>query len=394
MTNTPRRDRPAPFTTMPARAALLTLLTTGVATVAAAETAPAKQFTADGVPVKVEQLATGLENPWSVEALPDDGGYLVTERPGRLRLVKNGTLSEPIAGLPKISAGGQGGLLDLALDPKFSTNRTLYFTASIAGDGGRGTAVFSAVLAQDEKNLSAVKQLFAMNRFTGAGQHFGSRIAATDNGKLFFGIGDRGDGKRAQDRQDHAGAVLRINTDGSVPNDNPYATAKDALPELWSKGHRNPQGITIDTQTGTLYTVEHGARGGDEINIPAAGKNYGWPVITYGINYNGARIGEGTAKTGLEQPVHYWDPSLAPGAIAVYRGTMFPEWNGDFLVAALKFKLLSRLDRDADGKVTSEKPMIEDQYGRVRDVVVAADGAVLVVTDESNGALLRLSRGI
>jgi len=390
MTNTPRYARPARFKKAPAKLALLALLTT--ATGAAAQT-PSKQFSADGVPVKVEQLAVGLENPWSVEALPEDGGYLVTERPGRLRLVKDGTLFEPITGLPKISAGGQGGLLDIALDPKFPANRTLYLTASIAGDGGRGTAVFSAVLAKDSKSLTSVKQLFAMNRFTDAGQHFGSRIAVTDDGKLFFGIGDRGDGKRAQDKQDHAGAIMRINTDGSVPNDNPYATAKDGLPELWSKGHRNPQGITIDTETGTLYTVEHGARGGDEINTPAAGRNYGWPVITYGINYNGAKIGEGTTKPGLEQPVHFWDPSLAPGAIAVYRGKMFPEWNGDFLVAALKFKLLSRLDRDADGKVTAEKPMIEDQYGRIRDVVVAPDGAVLAVTDESNGALLRLSRG-
>jgi glucose/arabinose dehydrogenase len=394
MTYRPRRDRNACFKNTPAKLALLTLLSATLATAAVAQTAPAKQFSAEGVPVKVEQLASGLENPWSVEALPDNGGYLVTERPGRLRLVKDGKLSQPITGLPKISAGGQGGLLDLALDPKFSANRTLYFTASIAGDGGRGTAVFSAVLAADGKNLASVKQLFAMNRFTDAGQHFGSRIAVTDDGKLFFGIGDRGDGKRAQDKQDHAGAILRINTDGSIPKDNPYASGKDALPELWSKGHRNPQGITIDPETGTLYTVEHGARGGDEINIPAAGKNYGWPVITYGINYNGAKIGEGTAKPGLEQPVHYWDPSLAPGAIAVYRGKMFPEWNGDFLVAALKFKLLSRLDRDAGGKVVSEKPMLKDAYGRVRDVAVAPDGAVLVVTDESDGALLRLSRGI
>ena len=301
-------------------------LLSAVALLTAATAAPAQAagYQTETAAVSVDTIAGGLEQPWSVEVLPD-GAYLVTELPGRLRLVRDGKLSEPITGLPDISVGGQGGLLDVAVDPRFADNRKIYFTASIAGDGGRGTAVFSATLSPDDTALSDVKRLFVMNRLTGAGQHFGARIAIRDDGTLIFGIGDRGQGRRAQDPQDHAGSLMRINRDGSVPNDNPYAASGQALPEIWSTGHRNPQGITIDPQDGSLYTVEHGARGGDEINVPAPGKNYGWPVISYGKDYSGAKLGEGTAKAGLEQPLHYWDPSIAPGAIAVYRGKMFPE---------------------------------------------------------------------
>lgn len=340
-----------------------------------------------GVPIAVETLATGLENPWSVEALPD-GGFIVTERPGRLRIVRDGKLSAPLSGLPEVRASGQGGLMDLALAPDFTKSRRLYFTAAIPGPGGQGTAVFAARLAENEKGLTQVTRLFAMNKFTGKGQHFGSRIAIAADGTLFFGIGDRGDRDRAQDGADHAGSILRINTDGSAPSGN----GGFAAPEIWSIGHRNPQGLTFDPADGTLYSVEHGARGGDEINTPKAGRNYGWPVITYGRDYTGFRIGVGTAKDGLEQPLHYWDPSIAPGAIAVYRGAMFPEWDGDFLVAALKFELLSRLDRDASGKVAGEERLLRGAYGRIRDVTVAPDGAVLMVTDEAKGALLRLYR--
>ena len=340
-----------------------------------------------GVPIAVETLATGLENPWSVEALPD-GGFIVTERPGRLRIVRDGRLSAPLSGLPEIRASGQGGLMDLVLAPDFTKSRRLYFTAAIPGPGGQGTAVFAARLAENEKGLTQVTRLFAMNKFTGKGQHFGSRIAIAADGTLFFGIGDRGDRDRAQDGADHAGSILRINTDGSAPSGNGGFAAS----EIWSIGHRNPQGLTFDPADGTLYSVEHGARGGDEINTPKAGRNYGWPVITYGRDYTGFRIGVGTAKDGLEQPLHYWDPSIAPGAIAVYRGAMFPEWDGDFLVAALKFELLSRLDRDASGKVAGEERLLRGEYGRIRDVTVAPDGAVLMVTDEAKGALLRLYR--
>ncbi len=341
--------------------------------------------------LQVDTVADGLEHPWSVEVLPD-GAYIVSERPGRMRVVRDGKANEPIEGLPDIYAGGQGGLLDIALDPAFPTTRKLYFTASIPGDGGQGTAVFSAVLSGDEKQLDNVTRLFAMNRFSATSQHFGSRIAIAGDGRLFFGIGERGEMDRAQDPMDHAGSILRIDTDGSVPADNPYADGRKGMPEIWSIGHRNPQGITIDPENGRLLTVEHGARGGDEINNPQPGRNYGWPVISYGHHYSGAEIGKGEAAKGFEQPLYYWDPSIAPSALAVYRGAMFPEWQGDFLVSALKYQLLARLEPDAEGRVLQEERLLERDYGRIRDVVVAPDGAVLLLTDEENGALLRLSR--
>ena len=352
-----------------------------------ASAAEIRAFQAGNIPIAVETLATGLENPWAVEVLPD-GGLLITERPGRLRILRAGKLSNPLEGVPEVYASGQGGLLDVALAPDFAENRRIYFTASIPGEGGQGTSLFSAKIAPDESGITEVSSLFAMNRFTGKSQHFGSRIVIARDGTLFFGIGDRGERDRAQDDSDHAGSILRINNDGSVPKDNGGFGA----PEIWSIGHRNPQGLTMDPADGTLYSVEHGARGGDEINTPRAGRNYGWPIITYGRDYTGFKIGEGTVREGLEQPLHYWDPSIAPGAIAVYRGAMFPEWQGDFLVAALKFELLSRLDRDESGKVTAEERLLAEEYGRIRDVVVAPDGAVLMVTDEKNGAVLRLSR--
>ena len=341
--------------------------------------------------VVVTPVASGLEHPWSVEIMPD-GAYIVTERPGRLRIVRDATLGEPIEGLPKLFVGGQGGLLDIALSPDFAKSRQLYFTASVPGPGGQGTALFSARLSDDERRLEAVARLFAMNRFTGTTQHFGSRIAIAKDGSLFFGIGERGEMDRAQDPMDHAGSILHVGPDGKPASGNPYADGTKGLPEIWSIGHRNPQGIVIDPADGTLYTVEHGARGGDEINIPTAGGNYGWPVVSYGKHYSGAEIGIGQSAEGYELPIHYWDPSIAPGAIDVYRGAMFPEWNGDFLVAALKYQLLARIERDENGVVTGEERLFDGDYGRIRDVKVAPDGSVLLLTDEEDGQLLRVSR--
>jgi glucose/arabinose dehydrogenase len=229
-----------------------------------------------------------------------------------------------------------------------------------------------------------------MNKLTGTGQHFGSRIAIAADGSLFFGIGDRGDEDRAQDQADHAGKIMRINADGAPSSANPSG---QPLPEVWSSGHRNPQGIVIDPADNRLYTVEHGARGGDEINAPEAGNNYGWPVISYGKHYSGAEIGIGQSADGYEQPLHYWDPSIAPGALAVYRGAMFPEWEGDFLVAALKYQLVARIERRSDGTIGAEERMLEGEYGRIRDVKVAPDGSILLVTDEEDGQLLRITRG-
>lgn len=352
---------------------------------------PTQAIRTQKVTVKVETIATGLEHPWAVAVLPD-GAYLVTERPGRMRLIRDGKVSDPIAGVPEVYARGQGGLLDVALDPKFTGNRTLYFTASVAADGGSGTAVFRAKLSSDEKQLTDVKRIFLMNKLSRGNIQYGSRIAIARDGSLFVGFGDRGEQDRAQDFHDDAGSIIHIEADGSIPANNPFKDCKSALPEIWSKGHRNPQGITFDTATNKLYTAEHGARGGDEINSPEAGKNYGWPVISYGVNYSSTKIGVGTAKAGMERPLFYWDPSIAPGAIAVYRGKMFPEWNGDLLVTALKFKLLSRLSRDGSGKITERERMFDGEFGRMRDIIVAPDDALLITTDEDDGALLRVAR--
>lgn len=348
-----------------------------------------REHRARDVTLEVTSVASGLEHPWSVEVLPD-GAYIVTERPGRIRIIRDGEVSRPLGGLPRIAAVGQGGLLDIALAPDFAETRRLFFTAAVPGPGGQGTGVFSARLSPNERRLEDVRRIFLMNKLTGAGQHFGSRIAIAADGSLFFGIGDRGDEDRAQDQADHAGKIMRINADGTPSAANPRG---QPLPEVWSSGHRNPQGIVIDPADNRLYTVEHGARGGDEINAPEAGNNYGWPVISYGKHYSGAEIGIGQSADGYEQPLHYWDPSIAPGALAVYRGAMFPEWEGDFLVAALKYQLVARIERGGDGSIGSEERMLEGEYGRIRDVKVAPDGSILLVTDEEDGQLLRITRG-
>lgn len=363
--------------------------------VAAVSTAPAvaeiREFPSKKAALAVETLATGLKQPWSVEVLPE-GGYLVSEKGGTLRLVRNGRVSPPISGVPEVATNGQGGLLDIALAGDFATSRILYLTYSAHGDGGAGTAVARARLSDDGARLEDATRIFLMSRLTARAQHFGSRIAIAKDGSLFFGIGDRGEGERSQDPRDHAGAILHINPDGSPHADNPFLGTSDGLAEIWSKGHRNPQGLTIDPKDGTLLTAEHGARGGDEINAPQPGRNYGWPLISYGRHYSGAEFERGSAAEGFEQPLYYWDPSIAPGAIAVYRGAMFPEWDGNLIVAALKYHLVARLERDESGAVIAEERLFDGEFGRIRDVVVAPDGALLLLTDDANGSLLRVSR--
>ncbi|MEO9340129.1 PQQ-dependent sugar dehydrogenase [Mesorhizobium sp. SB112] len=352
-----------------------------------------KTFETDTVNVQAQILADGLEHPWGMDFLPD-GDVIVTERPGRIRILSGDALSDPVEGVPDVAATGQGGLLDIVIAPDFESSSLIFFSFSEAGDGGAGTAVASAKLVRDgaSARLEDVNTIFSMSKKTGAGQHFGSRLVFNTDGTLFITTGDRGDGKRAQDMNDHAGAVLRINQDGTIPADNPSPDGSAHLPEIWTKGHRNPQGAVLDPVTGTLVTAEHGAKGGDEINVVEVGKNYGWPIISYGVNYNGTAIGEGTEKEGLEQPAFYWDPSIAPSGLISYQGEMFPEWKGDLFVGALKFSLLSRLERDDAGKITGEERMFEGEFGRIRDVNLAPDGAIWLLTDESNGAIVRLSR--
>lgn len=342
-------------------------------------------------PLAIETVASGLNHPWSVEVLPD-GSYLVSEKGGALRRVQSGKVSPPISGVPDVATNGQSGLLDIALARDFETSRILFLTYSARGDGGTGTAVARARLSEDGTRLEDTTRIFQMNRLTTRGQHFGARIAVAGDGSLFFGIGDRGEGERAQDPRDHAGAILHINPDGTPHADNPFLGSSDGLAEIWSKGHRNPQGIAIDPMDGTLLTAEHGARGGDEINNPQPGHNYGWPRVSYGRHYSGAEFELGSTSKGYEPPLYYWDPSIAPGAIAVYRGAMFPEWDGNLIVAALAYQLVARLERDENGAILSEERMFDGEFGRIRDVVVAPDGALLLLTDEDDGALLRVSR--
>jgi glucose/arabinose dehydrogenase len=342
--------------------------------------------------VSVEKLAGPLEHPWSLAVLPD-GAMLVTERPGRLRLVVDGAvLPEPVAGVPRVRASGQGGLLDIALDPDFAGNRLVYLAYSEAGEGGAGTAVARGRLVRDgaTARLEDVEVIFRQVPKVGGGAHFGARLVFAPDGTLFIGLGERQQRDRAQDLGTTLGKVVRIEADGAVPSDNPFAGQAGARPEIWSYGHRNIQAAALDPATGELVTVEHGARGGDEVNRPEAGKNYGWPVITHGVDYSGDPIGIGRKAPGMEQPVYQWTPSIAPSGMAFYTGTAFPEWNGDLFVGALRGEVLVRLDVE-DGRVVGEERMLEGTLGRIRDVRQGPDGSLLLLTDARDGAIWRLS---
>ncbi|MEJ8572148.1 PQQ-dependent sugar dehydrogenase [Microbaculum marinum] len=341
-------------------------------------------------PLHVETVAEGLDHPWSLAFLPD-GAMLVTERPGPVRLVSaDGELSEPLAGAPRTREWGQGGMLDVVLDPDFESNGTVYMSFAEIDGGVAGTAVARAQLVRDgaAARLDNTQVIFRMNRKTSTTRHFGSRLVFAPDGTLFVTVGERGAMDRAQDPNDHAGSVIRINPDGSVPADNPFVQG-GGLPEIWSIGHRNPQGAALNPETGELWTVAHGARGGDEINIPKAGRNYGWPEISYGTHYSGARIGVGTSKEGMEQPVHYWDPSIAPSGMAFYTGDAFPEWQGDVFVGALKLQYLARLDLEGE-EVVGEEKLLTGLGERIRDVREGPDGYLYVLTDADDGRILRI----
>ncbi len=340
--------------------------------------------------VRAETVASGLEHPWSLEFLPD-GRMLVTERPGRLRLVNtDGTLSAPLAGLPEIHARGQGGLLDIALDPAFATNRTIYLSFAEPGEGGAGTAVLRARLG--EGTLEGVAVIYRQRPKVESNGHFGSRLVFAQDGKLFITQGDRQAAQfrgRAQLLDQGMGKIMRINPDGSIPEDNPFVGQDGAQPEIWSYGHRNVQAAALHPETGQLWTIEHGARGGDELNHPEKGKNYGWPVITYGRDYSGARIGEGSAKEGMEQPVYYWDPVIAPSGMTFYTGDAIPGWKGSILVGSMTPGGLVRLVMQ-DGTVQREERYLGDLRERFRDVKQGPDGFLYVVTDSPEGRVLRI----
>ncbi|HET8679809.1 MAG TPA: PQQ-dependent sugar dehydrogenase [bacterium] len=339
--------------------------------------------------VRVETVARGLERPWGLAFLPD-GRMLVTERPGRLRIVeRDGRLSEPLTGVPQVFAQGQGGLLDVALSPGFAQDRLVYVSFAEPGEGGAGTAVARGRLG--ERGLDGTQVIWRQQPKVNGPNHWGSRLVFRPDGTLFVTLGDRFAYRdRAQDLSVTIGKIVRINADGSVPRDNPFVDRAGVRPEIWSYGHRNVQAAALFPQTGQLWTVEHGARGGDELNHPEAGKNYGWPIITYGVDYSGAKIGEGTAKPGMEQPVYYWDPVIAPSGMTFYTGDVFPGWRGSALIGSLTPGLLVRLTMES-GRVTREERYLGDLRERIRDVVQGPDGLLYLLTDNPDGRVLRVS---
>jgi aldose sugar dehydrogenase len=349
--------------------------------------APDQAIRSEQATFRVVPVTTGLEHPWGMAFLPGDD-VLITERPGRLRIVRAGVLDpEPIAGVPPVYASGQGGLLDVALDPEFAANRVIWLSYAAAGDGGNSTRVARARLG--DGRLENLEVIFIAEPLVDSSYHFGSRLAFDPQGHLFITVGERGQGRRAQDLGDLNGSLIRLHPDGSVPEDNPFAGVAGARPEIFSYGHRNPQGLAIHPETGIPWLHEHGARGGDEVNVARPGVNYGWPVITYGVGYSGAPIGEGTHKEGMAQPIHYWVPSIAPSGMAFYRGDAFPKWQGDLFVGAPAGELLVRLELDGE-RVLEEERLLEDALGRIRDVEVGPDGELYLLTDESDGGLYRL----
>lgn len=356
--------------------------------------------------VRPETVVAGLQNPWGLAFLPG-GRFLVTERPGRLRVVAaDGKLGAPVAGLPEVAAGGQGGLLDVVTDSDFARNRTLFFCFSEPGSAGRGnsTALARATLSADEGRLENLKVIFSQKPKVASSSHFGCRIvesraggSGAADGKLFLTLGERFSRKEdAQALDNHHGKIVRINKDGSVPQDNPFVGKAGALPEIWSYGHRNAQGAAL-APDGTFWMHEHGPQGGDEINLPKAGANYGWPVITYGENYGGGKIGEGvTEKAGMQQPMHFWVPSIAPSGMAFLTSERYGKaWQGNLFVGSLKFGYLDRMELSAPftGKVVRESKLLTDLGERIRDVRQGPDGLLYVLTDNSNGKLIRLLPG-
>jgi len=364
------------------RLMLISLMVIGLTRIAAAQSYASEHYR-----LKVVTVAQGLVKPWALAWLPD-GRMLVTERPGRLRVVSpDGEISAPVRGLPDVDDRGQGGLLDVLIDPDFVKNRLIYLSYSEPGSDGSGTVVARAELRDD--GLEKIKVIFRQFPKVESGLHFGSRLALASDGTLFITVGERGQREMAQDPSVNRGQVIRIHTDGRIPADNPFVGRPGHRPEIWSYGHRNPQGAAIHPETGALWIHEHGARGGDEVNIPKPGGNFGWPVIAYGTHYSGAKIGIGRSAPGMEQPIHYWDPSIAPSGLAFYTGDVFPKWRGSLLVGALKFRLVARLTFKGE-RVVGQEALVADIGERIRDVRQGPDGYVYLLTDSRAGRILRL----
>ncbi len=341
--------------------------------------------------LEVTPVVEGLRTPWSFGFLPD-GKIVITERGGRILLAEQGAATVEIEGGPEVVARGQGGLLDVLVPRDFATTRELYFSHSKkqirARQGlGAGTAVARAVLDEEGKRLVDLSIIFEIAPGSSGGRHFGSRLLEAEDGTLFLTVGDRGDRPSAQDLSRENGSVVRIERDGSIPPDNPFIGRADTRPGIWSYGHRNAQGIASGLD-GRLWAVEHGARGGDEINRIEPGKNYGWPIISYGKHYSGLKIGEGTAKTGMEQPAYYWDPSIAPSGMMIYSGRLWPKWRGAFFVGSLKFNMISRLEGDTE--LEEAERLMSDETLRVRDIREAPDGSIWFLS-VGKGALYRIA---
>jgi glucose/arabinose dehydrogenase len=336
----------------------------------------------------ITTITDDLEHPWGMAFLPD-GRMLVTERPGRLRIIQQGKLREDaVTGLPAIAARGQGGLLDVVLHPDYANNGWLYFSYVTGNGSGTGTEVGRGRLVGNR--IADWQTLFSLQPKSRAGRHFGSRLIFDRDNYLYITLGDRGERYRSQDLNDHAGSVIRLHDDGSIPADNPFVNQPGKKPEIYSYGHRNSQGAALHPQTGKIWIHEHGPQGGDELNIIGPSNNYGWPVITFGKEYgSGEDIGEGTNKTGMQQPLYYWVPSIAPSGMAFYNGDRFPEWQGNLFIGSLKFRLLVRLELEGM-KVVKEERLLKNEVGRIRDVRVGPDGFIYLLTDEKNGKLIRI----
>jgi glucose/arabinose dehydrogenase len=345
------------------------------------------------VDLDVRVIASGLEHPWAVEPMPN-GDLLVTERPGRMRTITAaGQIGAPIEGLPAVDARNQGGLLDVALSPAFESDRTIFWSYAEPRDGGNGTAVARGALSADGRRVDNVQVIFRAQPTYNGTMHYGSRLAFDRSGNLYITTGERSDAPmrmHAQRLDNHLGKVMRIRPDGSAPTDNPFVGRSDARPEIWSYGHRNIQAAAIDAE-GRLWTIEHGPKGGDELNRPEAGRNYGWPLVTYGEEYSGAPIPNAvTQREGFEQPIYYWDPVIAPSGAQWYDGALIPAWRGDLLIGGMGAKALVRLDIE-NARVVGEEHVLGDRGRRVRDVRQGRDGALYIVTDEDNGELWRVA---